>query len=101
VLKSFSKDKSPGPDRWTVELFLKYFDLIGNDVHEAMDESRNLGSMVRSLNSTFIALILKVDNPTRFGDFRTISLCNIAYKVIAKLIGMRLKSLFSKALYSE
>jgi hypothetical protein len=101
VLKSFSKDKSPGPDGWTVEFFLKFFDLIGNDVQEAVEESRNSGSMVRSLNSTFIALILKVDKPTSFGDFRPISLCNLAYKVIAKLIGMRLKSLFSKALSSE
>jgi hypothetical protein len=40
VLKSFSKDKSPGPDGWTVEFFLSFFDLIGNDVLEAVEESR-------------------------------------------------------------
>jgi hypothetical protein len=42
-----------------------------------------------------------VDKPTSLGDFRSIALCNIAYKVIAKLIGLRLKSLLSKALSSE
>jgi hypothetical protein len=29
VLKGFAKDKSHGPDGWTVEFFLLYFDLVG------------------------------------------------------------------------
>jgi len=29
VLKSFAKDKSPGPDGWIVELFLAFFLLNG------------------------------------------------------------------------
>jgi hypothetical protein len=29
ALKSFSKDKSPGPDGWTVEFYLHFFDLVG------------------------------------------------------------------------
>jgi hypothetical protein len=50
VLKSFSKDKSLGPDGWMVEFFLWFFDLIGNDILEAVEESRRSGSMVKSLN---------------------------------------------------
>jgi hypothetical protein len=60
-----------------------------------------MGSMVSSLNSTFLALIPKVDKPASFGDFRPISLCNLAYKVIAKLIGIRLKPILSKSLSIE
>ena len=75
--------------------------LIGKYVHQAVEESRITGSMVSSLNSTFLALILKVDRLASFGDFRSISLCNIAYKVISKLIGLRLTSLLSKALSLE
>jgi hypothetical protein len=59
------------------------------------------GYMVSALNSTFLVLILKVDKPTRFGEFRPISLCNLAYKVIEKLIGIRLKPLLSKVLSLE
>jgi hypothetical protein len=78
-----------------------FFDLIGNDVLEAVEESRRSGSMVSSLNSTFIALIPKVDKPSSFGDFRPISLCNLAYKIIAKIIAIRLKLYLSKSLSLE
>jgi hypothetical protein len=29
ILKAFSKDKSPGPNGWTVDFFLHYFELVG------------------------------------------------------------------------
>ena len=31
-LKSFKWDKSPRPDGWPVELFLAFFDLLGNEI---------------------------------------------------------------------
>jgi hypothetical protein len=57
--------------------------------------------MVSSLNLTFIALIPKVDKPSSFGDFKPISLCNLAYKIIAKIIAIRLKLYLSKSLSLE
>jgi hypothetical protein len=32
VLFAFKKEKSPGPDGWTVELFTFFFDLVGEDL---------------------------------------------------------------------
>jgi predicted trehalose synthase len=29
ALASFNKDRSPGPDGWTVEFFIHFFDLVG------------------------------------------------------------------------
>jgi hypothetical protein len=57
--------------------------------------------MVNSLNSTFIALIPKVDKPSNFGDFKPIALCNLAYKIIVKIIAIRLKPYLSKSLSLE
>lgn len=36
VMKSMAKDKSPGPDGWTIELFLHFFDLIGAEISEVV-----------------------------------------------------------------
>jgi hypothetical protein len=52
-----------------VEFFIHFFDLVGQDLLEADEESRNHGEFIISLNSNFIALIVKVNNSSSFGDF--------------------------------
>ncbi len=47
--------------------------------------------MLRALNSTFLALIPKGEGVDRISQFRPISLCNVIYKIIFKLIVDRLK----------
>jgi len=32
ALNTFIKDKSPGPDGWTVEFYLHFFDMISDDL---------------------------------------------------------------------
>ena len=53
ALKTFQKDKSPGPDGWPVEFFLEFFNLIGGDLLNAVECSRLSGRVTPSLNSTF------------------------------------------------
>jgi hypothetical protein len=69
-----------------VEFYISYFDLVANDLLEAIEEACLKGEVNRSLNSTFIALIPKVNGPATFGDFRPIALCNLCYKIILKLL---------------
>jgi hypothetical protein len=66
-----------------------------------VEETRSSGHIAGSLNSTFLALIPKVNKPVNFGDFRPISLCNLVYKVISKVIVVRIKPILSKALSAE
>ena len=90
-LKSFKKDRSLGPDGWPVEFYLFFFDLLGPTLARMVDSTRITGHIPSSLNSTFITLIPKKDKPRGFADFRPISLCNLLYKLIAKVIAGRLK----------
>ena len=90
-LKAFKKDRSPGPDGWPVEFYLHFFDLLSPFLLKSIDQTRISGFIPLSLNSTFLALIPKKDKPWTFVDFRPISLCNLLYKLIAKIIARRLK----------
>jgi hypothetical protein len=86
------KDKIPGPDGWTQELFQSFFEILGEDLHKAVEESRCSGFIPGTLNATFFALIPKVNKPENFHDFRPIALCNFVYKVIYKIIATRMKT---------
>jgi hypothetical protein len=48
-------------------------------------------SVPEGWNSTTIVPIPKIDNPEMVTHFRPISLCNVVYKVISKMLSNRLK----------
>jgi hypothetical protein len=97
VLKGFSKDKSSGPDGWTVEFFLHFFDMVGPYLLVVVEETRIRGEVFRPINSTFIALIPKTNHPTSFSDFHPIALCNLCYKIITKVIARRIKPILCRS----
>jgi hypothetical protein len=101
TVSTMPKDKSPGPDGWTQELFQDFFDILGEDLHKAVEESRCTGIIPGALNATFFALIPKVSKPDSFHDFRPISLCNFVYKVISKIIATRMKEKLASCISYE
>ena len=54
--------------------------------------------MHESLNTTFITLIPKIKHPKKVVDFRPISLCNVIYKLISKVVVNRLKKFLAQAI---
>lgn len=51
----------------------------------------NNGFFYSDLNNTYITLIPKKKKPSRVFDYRPISLCNVLYKLIAKVLANRLR----------
>lgn len=50
---------------------------------------------VRYINETFLTLIQKVEAVYKVKDFRPISLCNVSYKVITKLMAQKFRFVMS------
>ena len=54
-LSSFYKDKSLRPNGWTVECFVAFFDLVGDDLLRiVVEEVRTSGKVLIYFNTTFI-----------------------------------------------
>lgn len=69
----------------------KNWPTVGLEVYKAVLLSLNSGIMNKDLNSTNIALIPKTKDPKSVMDFRPISLCNVLYKIISKVLAKKLK----------
>lgn len=100
-MTSFQKDKSLGPDAWTVEFFIGFFDLLGDELLRVVEETRLIRKVLGYFNTTFLAIIPKSDKATPFRDSHPISLCNSVYKIFSKVIIVRLKKVVSKVISAE
>ncbi|GJS30412.1 RNA-directed DNA polymerase, eukaryota, reverse transcriptase zinc-binding domain protein [Tanacetum coccineum] len=93
--------KAPGPDGYTACFFKKAWVVIGIDVCKAVKEFFSSGKLLKEANSTFIALIPKVNNACNVTDYRPIACCNVLYKCISKILTTRIKRGLDKVAITE
>ena len=101
IVFQMKKGKAPGPDGFPIEFFQEFWDIIKLDLLAVAHESQKNKQMLRALNSTFLALIPKGEKADRLSQFRPISLCNVTYKIISKLIAERLKKCLATLISEE
>jgi hypothetical protein len=88
--------KAPGPDGFPACFFIDNWALVGTEVCKASFAFFNSCILDESVNFTHIALVPKKPNATKVTDFRPISLCNVGYKIISKVLANRLKIILPK-----
>ena len=71
--------------------FQFFWHIVGDDVVCAILLVLNFGHIQRKVNHSHIVLIPKEKNPQRVVDYRPISLSNVIYKIISKVLANKLK----------
>ena len=84
-------EKVPGPEGMTTLFFQHSWHVIKKDVVEMVNNFFVTGTMDPRVNTTNICMIPKTERPTRMTELRLISLCNVGYKIISKVLCQRLK----------
>ena len=93
ALKDMAPLKALGPDGMPPIFFQSFWRLIGDDVSKAVLDFLNSCHIPKEFNFTYVTLIPKMKNPKKISEFRLISLCNVIYKLISKVLANCLKPL--------
>ena len=102
ALKGFENNKSPGDDGFTKEFYEAFFDLLGNALLESFNAGFENGTLSVSQRQGIISLIPKDENNlTTLTNWCPITLLNVDYKILAKVIANRIESVLPKLIYSD
>ena len=101
VVFSMAAENAPGPDGFSAGFFVECWDTVNMDVINAVQVFFKGDELPRGWKATFLALIPKKDDPESFSEFRPISLCNVCYKFIAKIMANRLGTILPKLVSPE
>ena len=89
---SMQPNKSPEPDGMSPCFFQKFWQIVKSDIVPTVQSFFHSGFLLKSINKTLISLIPKLDSPTLVTEYRSISLCNVSYEIIAKVLTNRFKN---------
>jgi hypothetical protein len=87
--------KSPGPDSFSACFYQQAWPSIRMEVGKAVLDFVNHVIFDLVVNSTYIVLIPKNSSPSCVSDYRPISLCNVLYKLMAKVLANRMKKMLN------
>ena len=80
--------------------YQKFWYIVGDDVSVVVLDFLNNGTTLPGINYTHIVLIPKVKLPGRMTDYRLISLYNVIYKIISKVLANRLELILPRLISS-
>ena len=90
--------KSLRVDGFHAGFYQRMWDIVGDTLCNFVQDFLKTGLLLQGANDTILALILEVQHPEALTQLRSISLCNVAYKVITKTMTNKLKDIMASVI---
>lgn len=100
AIKEMHPDKASGPDGLNPAFYQNFWSVMCQEIFKQCKIWLQTRTFPDELNSTNVVLLPKKENATSMKDLSPIALCNVLYKIIAKVLTNRLK-LILPSLISE
>ncbi|KAM1277853.1 hypothetical protein ACFX2J_029945 [Malus domestica] len=98
ALSQIPPSRAPGLDGFSGCFYQDHWNTVGEDVVKIIKAFWHSGTLLRKLNHTNLVLIPKVRCPKNMAQYRPIALCNVIYKILAKVLTNRLKVVMPKVI---
>ena len=99
VVRDLEGDKASGPDGFTMAFYHHCWRVVEKDVLAIFEEFFQHCKFEKSFNATFIALIPKKIDASNVRDFHPISLVGSVYKILAKVLAIRLRVVLDQLIF--
>ncbi|XP_026428560.1 uncharacterized protein LOC113324453 [Papaver somniferum] len=96
ILFDMDQDSAPNPDGFSSCLYRSCWDIIHQEVVEAIQFCWRRRFIPKGLNSNFLVLIPKTEGARKPSQFRPIGLSNISFKIFRKILETRMGNLMHK-----
>ncbi|PKU86504.1 integrator complex subunit 11 [Dendrobium catenatum] len=93
IIFNAPSSSAPGLDGYTFDFYKATWNITGRQLCDAILSFFTTGFMPRQAKATVITLIPKKPHADGISDYRPISLCNIFYMIISKIIANRMKDI--------
>lgn len=100
-LKEMKRGKTPGLDGLPAEYYKVFWEMIGVYVHEVCIAVLKEGRLPKCMSESLIVLLYKKGEKRDLKNWRPISLLNVDYKLIAKVIANRMRGVIDKMVGEE
>lgn len=101
ALKKLPKGKVPGIDGLPVEFFTAFWEDLKTSFSELVQSSSDLQSLPETMTTSIITLIFKKKSREDIRNYRSISLLCSDYKIIAKALAQRMKSVLPSIIHRD
>jgi hypothetical protein len=90
AVRLFATNKSPGTDGLPIEFYKHFWNTLGEYFVEMANSCYERGSLAPSQRLALISTLYKKGDRLELSNWRPISLCNLDYKIITKVLSLRL-----------
>jgi len=90
ALFSIGNEKASGPNGYSSLFFKRAWSIVGDDFCATIKDFFGSSEILKQVNHSIIALILKLATANLAADFQLISCCNVIYKMISKILACRM-----------
>ena len=101
AMKNLKLDKVPVPNGLTVEFYKCFWDLLGPKLVEVANESFKDKELSEPMKESVTRILFKKGDRKNLNNWRPISLLNVDYKIVSKVLSSRLPKVLGTIIDSD